>query len=454
MFLAWQAHLQGRVVISMSDEQFDFAQELEQFLDFDTPKIGDLRKGVIISITPQVVIVAIDNLKRDGIVPYADLEKLDEQERNALAVNDEVTVKILKSNPDSLEVSIYQARIIEDWDRAEALKESGDSVDVEVIGYNKGGLIAPFGRLRGFIPLSQASGFSKNMQDRDRQRKLAKLRGEKIPVKVIEVDRERRRLVFSEREGQKEAETARKGEFFDSIKPGDILKGRIRSIRDFGAFVDLGDADGLIHVSELAWYRVDHPKEVVRVGDEVEVQVIKVDVEEQRVSLTRKPLLVNPWTVAHETYPEGALVEGLVVRTADYGSFVELEPGVEGLLHITQLSRSPVAKVEDVVKVGERHLLRVLSVDSERQRIRLSLKSVSAQEQIEWMTRQQADQSSEKPSPSRRQPAPAVVEQPVAEVVESEPVVQEDAPTVVTVDESVSSTVPVQPSSEEGVAQS
>lgn len=403
----------------MSDNFNNFAQELEQFLDFDTPQVGDIRHGTIVSISPQGAIVALDNLKRDGIVQLSDLNKLEENERAALQVDQLISVKVVNTDdPDNLYVSIYEAWIIEDWKRAEELKESGEFINVEVSGYNKGGLTAPFGRLRGFIPLSQVSGFNRNLDDRERQRRMAKMRGQEIPVKIIEVDQERRRLVFSEREGAKEREDNLKQGFLTDLKPGDILKGRVRSIRDFGVFVDLGIADGLVHVSELAWHRIKHPKEVVRVGEEIEVQVLKVDPESQRVSLSRRPLLVNPWTVIHERYREGQLVEGVVMRIADYGAFVELEPGVEGLLHITQLSKVPVKTVEEIVQVGERHLLRVLTVDSDRQRIRLSLKAVSANEQIEWMTRRPETP----PAPTKRvrgeKPAAAPKPSPASEVAE------------------------------------
>lgn len=405
----------------MTDHYSDFAQELEQFLDFDAPEQGDTRKGIIVSISSQGVIVALDNLKRDGIVPNSDVNKLDEAEREALQVDDEITVQIVNTHdPDSLIVSIYEARVLEDWDRVEELKRTGEMVEVEVGGYNKGGLIAPFGRLRGFIPLSQASGFSRGLGDRERQRKMAKMRGEKLHVKVIEVDRERKRLVFSEREGKREFEAKRKREFLKTINVGDHLSGRVRSIRDFGIFVDLGQADGLVHVSELAWHRVNHPKEVVKVGQVVDVEVLKVDRERERISLSRKPHLVNPWSVAEENYLEGDLVEGTIIRITDYGAFVELEPGVEGLLHITQLSRSMVNNVQEIIQEGERHLLRVLTVDAGRQRIRLSLKQVSATEQIEWMTRQNiAKAESERQAASASQENEAVEDAPAEEASDS-----------------------------------
>lgn len=375
------------------DDMNDFEKELEQFLDFDSPKVGDIKTGTIISISQQGAIVALENLKRDGIVQHSDLAKLEDEERESLKVNDEVTVKVVSTaDPNSLIVSIFQARMLKDWDEVEALKESGELVEVEINGYNKGGLTAPYGRLRGFIPLSQISGLSRGLDDRERQRRMAKMRGETAMVKVIEVDRQKRRLVFSERAGRDEWRAEKRSGFIADLKPGDRLTGKVRSIRDFGVFVDLGPTDGLIHVSELAWYRVNHPSEVVSQGEEIEVEVIKVDPEKEKVSLTRKTIVTNPWNVIHDKYGEGQLVEGNIMRLTDYGAFVELEPGVEGLLHITQLSRTPVNNVDEIVQQGEKHLLRVLSIDNERQRIRLSLKAVSASEQIEWMTRQMDEQ--------------------------------------------------------------
>lgn len=375
----------------MAEEQPDFAIELEQFLeehDYDMPKAGDIRTGVIVSISQQGVIVDL-GVKRDGLVPASDLQKLSEAERNSLKVGDETAVYISGADDaDSLTVSIFRARIQEDWARAEALVSSGEIIEVEIDGYNKGGLIAPFGRLRGFIPLSQVSGFSRNLNDRERQRRMSKLRSQMLPVKVIEVDRNRRRLVFSEREGSRVVEEERRQELLANLQAGDVIKGRVRSIRDYGAFVDLGGVDGLVHVSEMAWYRVRHPKELLKVGDEVEVQVLEVDPVERRIRLTRKPFVSSPWDSVEERYKDGQLVEGRIVRIVSYGAFVEIEPGIEGLLHSSQLARNPVADPREIVKENEVHLLRVLSVDKNQERIRLSLKAVTPREQIEWMSRQ------------------------------------------------------------------
>jgi small subunit ribosomal protein S1 len=373
----------------MADENQGSLQELLNQHDYNLPQVGDIRKGIIVAINQQDVIVDL-GLKRDGIVPPIDLSKLEPDERAALRVNDEVSVYILNtSDPDSLQVSINLARLNQDWIQAEELMESGDVIEGEVIGYNKGGAIVPFGRLRGFIPASHLSELSAGMGDRKRQQRLARLRGQKLPLKVIEVNRRRRRLVFSQREAQKEWEEKRKEELLNSLKEGDVIQGHVSGLRDFGVFVDLGGADGLVHISELAWHRIDHPRELLRVGDEIEVYVLRLDRADQRISLSRKRLLPNPWDTVEERYSLHQLVEGTITRIVDYGAFAEIEPGIEGLLHLSQISRSMVEHAQEVVDEGETHLLRIVSIDPDRQRIGLSLKAVTANEQIEWMAQRE-----------------------------------------------------------------
>jgi small subunit ribosomal protein S1 len=387
-----------RLCKNMSNEESLFMEELEKLLDqhdYELPQVGDIRTGYIISMDQQGMMVDL-GVKRDGIVPQSDIQKLSDEERAALKVNDEIAVYIVNTEEtDSLVVSIHLAKLNQDWIDAEALLESGNIVELEIGGYNKGGAIVPFGRLRGFVPASHLTELSPGMNDRKRQQRLAKLRGEKLPLKVIEVDRRRRRLVFSQKDAQKEWEEKRKQELIDSLKVGDVLKGTISGMRDFGAFVDVGGADGLVHISELAWHRVDHPRDVVKVGDEIDVSVLSLDKQDQRISLSRKKLLPNPWETVEERYEVNQLVEGTITRIVNYGAFAEVEPGIEGLLHLSQLSRGNVDRADEVVKEGETHLLRVVSIDRRRQRMGLSLKAVTTTEQIEWMAQRELEKVQE-----------------------------------------------------------
>jgi len=380
-----------------ASEEISILQDLAQLLDehdYDLPSVGDIRNGIIVSVSKQGIIVDL-GLKRDGLVQPTDLDDLEDDERESLKLNDEVPVYIVDtSHPDRLLVSIKKARLNQDWVDAQEMLESGDILEAPVIGYNRGGVIVPYGNLRGFVPASHLVELRRGMDDRLRQQVMSKMRDEVLPLKVIEVNRRRRRLVMSQRDAQKEWQEARKLELINSLSRGDILMGHVSGLRSFGAFVDLGGADGLIHISELAWYRVNHPREVVNVGDEIEVYVLGLDKEEQRIALSRKRLLANPWSLAEEKYTIDQLVEGKITRIVNYGAFVEVEPGIEGLLHISQLSRENVEEPSEIVGEGETHLLRVISLEADRQRIGLSLRSVTANEQIEWMSQREAEMTS------------------------------------------------------------
>ncbi len=372
----------------------DFAREMESLLeqhDYESPKVGDIRDAIVVSVSPKGIIVDL-GLKRDGMVQPSDLDKLEPEEREALQVNDEISVYIVNiDEQDSLQVSIHMARMNEDWIRAQELLDSNEIFETEIIGHNRGGALVSFGRLRGFIPASHLNFLTPGMSDQDRQRRMAQAHGDTIPAKVIEVDRHRRRLVVSHREADRVWQEKRRRELMQTLNEGDVLRGTISGWRDFGAFVEVGGADGLIHVSELAWHRVDHPREVVALGEELDVFVLRIDRERERISLSRKQLLPNPWSLVEEKYAVGDLVEGRIIRIVDYGAFVEVEPGVEGLLHSSQIARTNVESPGDILQEGETHLLRIISINPERQRMGLSLKAVTSTEQIEWMTQREQE---------------------------------------------------------------
>ena len=372
-----------------NEGEVEFTEDLAQLLDehdYDLPSVGDIRQAIIVAISDQGIIVDL-SLKRDGLVQPSDLDELDPEERSGLKINDEIPVYILETNqPDRLLVSIQKAKLNRDWISAQEMMDSGDILEAPIIGYNRGGVIVPFGKLRGFVPASHLTELRRGMDDGQRQQVMSKMLEEILPLKVIEVNRRRKRLVLSQRDAQKEWQESRKLELLDNLNEGAVIRGRVSGLRSFGAFVDLGGADGLIHISELAWHRVNHPREVVKVGESLDVYVLALDKEEQRIALSRKRLLENPWSTAEQRYLVGQLVEGKVTRIVAYGAFVEIEPGVEGLLHISQLSRETVAEPQDLIKEGDIHLLRIISLDSEKQRVGLSLKNVSTSEQIEWMS--------------------------------------------------------------------
>jgi len=257
--------------------------------------------------------------------------------------------------------------------------------DGAVSDANRGGLIVQFGNLRGFVPASHVLDLPRGLNEDERKMRMQRLVGQPISLKVIEVNRKRRRLVFSQRDAQRDSRDARKEVLLDQLREGEVRKGVVSGLRDFGAFVDLGGADGLIHISELAWHRVNHPKEVLKVGDEVQVYILRLDAEGKRIGLSLKRLQENPWAVVDELYHIGQLVEGIVSRVAQFGAFVSLDPGIEALLHTSQIAEPPPEDPSLVVHEGQRLLMRVISIESDKQRLGLSLKEVSDEEKQRWL---------------------------------------------------------------------
>ena len=245
--------------------------------DYQRPRRGEVRDGTILAIRDQEIIVDV-GAKRDGIVPYADLQRMDPEAIQQLKVGDSVPVYVLRPEDQegNLLVSLYLARQSAAWKRAQELAESGEVWEAEVEGYNKGGLVVPIGEVRGFIPASQIPGFPMGMSQEDRLARLSKLVGEKLHVKVIEINRRKRRLILSAQAAQKQWRQRQRERLLEELREGEVRKGMVSSLASFGAFVDLGGADGLVHLSELSWRRVRHPKEVVKVGQEVEVKVLRI----------------------------------------------------------------------------------------------------------------------------------------------------------------------------------
>jgi small subunit ribosomal protein S1 len=351
--------------------------------DYKRPKRGDIRYAEVLRIDDDEIIVDIGG-KTEGLVPKGDLERMGEEALSEIQVGDKVPVYVLR--PESADgdviVSLNMARTMEDWRRAEKLLEEGEVFEGTVAGHNKGGLLVYFGQIRGFVPASQLSGLSRRSGHEERLGMLSKMEGQQLLLKVIEVDRQRRRLIFSERAASREWRDQRKDELLDQLQEGDIRAGTVRNLCEFGAFVDLGGADGLIHISELSWQRVKHARDVLKVGEEVEVYVLRVDRDRKRIGLSLKRLQPDPWHVAEEKYEVGQIVKGTVTNIVDFGAFARIEDGIEGLIHVTELSDGDYAP-RDLVREGEELYVKILSMDGDRQRMGLSLKQAPSREEVE-----------------------------------------------------------------------
>lgn len=358
------------------EAEADFLTLLEEsFAAEQQPMRGDIVMGTILSIDNMGLLVDL-GMKRDGVVPRNDLERLGEEA--AFHVGDEIPVMIIRPEDDegNMIVSVAQAKQNEDWLRAEQLMNDDGVYEGRVADANRGGLIVPFGNLRGFVPASHVLDLPRGMSEEDRKNYLVNMMGKDIAVKVIEVNRRRRRLVLSQREAQREKRDAKKNDLLENLHEGEVRSGRVSGLRDFGAFVDLGGADGLIHISELAWHRVKHPRELLNVGDEIDVYVLRLDQEGRRIGLSLKRLQPNPWSQVDEMYHIGQVVQGVVSRVTQFGAFVSLDPGIEALLHASQISDPAPQDPTQLLQEGQPLSVRIISIEPSRQRLGLSIRDV------------------------------------------------------------------------------
>lgn len=355
-----------------------FEQYLSTGIDLDMPGRGDLREGVIVEVRPTELLVNVGS-KRDGVVPQSDLAKLDPEFVKNLREGQTVDVVVAKQPEDDsvFLLSIADAQQKRDWSTAEKLLTSGEITTRKVVGFNKGGLTVEFNHLRGFVPASHVIDMPRNLNEDQRRDEFEGHVGHEMRLKVIEVDSKRRRLVMSQMLAEREYRSVQREELFKHLAVGSVVEGVVRSIRPFGAFIDIGGVDGLLHVSEIGYGNVNHPRDALTVGESVRVQVIRIDSENQRVALSRRRLLTNPWDSIEQRYAAGTVVPATITRIADFGAFAELESGVEGLIHVSELADIAVAEPLKTVRAGDKVTVKVLRVDAKRQRIGLSIRQAS-----------------------------------------------------------------------------
>jgi len=356
------------------------AEMLDQYLSCQSLERGQIVSGIVVHTGPSGIIVDI-GAKCEGVVPERDLEMIAPEDLAAIHVGDEVLVYII--NPEdaagNIVLSLSRAQVARDWLEAQSWLKSQQVIESQIIGHNKGGVIVRVGKVRGFVPGSQLdpqrAADQPAFDQESEERWWSTLVGETIQLKVIEVDRERNRLILSERAALRD----RRKNLLDGLTEGSVCQGRVTNLVDFGAFVDIGGIDGLVHLSELSWKRVSHPREVVEVGQEIKVYVLRVDRERERVALSLKQLQPDPWASVEERYQEGQVVEGVITRLAKWGAFVSItgDEAIEGLIHISELDDSPIVHPREVVQPGQVVTLRVIGADKNRHRMALSLKQAA-----------------------------------------------------------------------------
>lgn len=355
-------------------------------VEIDLPTRGEIRTGVIVSVRGDAILVDI-GAKSEGMITGRELEDIDPDVRKDLTEGSEIKVFVV--NPDDQGrtiLSVNKAREEDDWDKAEQLMKSQAVYESRIAAYNKGGLIARVGHLRGFIPASQVSEERQRRSSGETpEQRWGAMMGDKLMAKVIEVDRRRNRLILSERAAAREARARQREMLMDELTVGEVRTGRVNSLTNFGAFVDLGGAEGLVHLSEMSWQRIGHPKEMLSVGEEVEVEVLSIDHDRKRIALSMKNLQDDPWKAMAKTLQVGQLVEGKITKLTKFGAFAELKnyDVIEGLVHISELSDTRIAHPKEVVKVGDILTLRVIKIEIDRRRLGLSLKEVASSRYME-----------------------------------------------------------------------
>lgn len=377
---------------STQEEQSSTMEDLleDDGLGLDMPSQGDIRKGTVARVSETEILVSIGT-KSEGVIPAREVDQIDPEHREELEVGKEITVYVVNPEDQSGNVVLSFVRALEekDWLYAESLLASGETYDGKIVGFNKGGLIIPVGQLRGFVPASQVSLLRRiDSTGNTPEQRWGDMVDEPITVSVIEVDRERRRLILSERAALQETRESLKERLLEELSEGDIRSGRVTSLADFGAFVNIDGADGLVHLSEISWDRIEHPREVLNVGQEVEVKVIGVDRERKRIGLSIRQLQDDPWVKKVESLKEGQLIEGTITHLTKFGAFARLDEDLEGLIHISEISEQRVAHPKEVLHEGDVVTLRVIKIEPERHRIGLSLRKVDspAYTDFDWKT--------------------------------------------------------------------
>lgn len=337
--------------------------------DLTNVQEGEWVKGKIVKIDTYQAFVDI-GYKYDAVLPISEVSSLHiDKITDVLNEGDECEVKILQLDDEEEKCVVSKKAVDADkaWKKLQAVYESGDTITAKIADVVKGGLVVDLG-VRGFIPASLVElNFVEDFSD---------YKGREVELKILEIDPEKNKLILSRKAVLEEELDRKKEETLNSLEPGQILDGTVQRLTDFGAFVDIGGVDGLVHVSQLAWTRVEHPRDMLSEGDHVKVKVLNVNRESERISLSIKETTEGPWDKVGQEIKEGDVVTGTVKRLVSFGAFVEVYPGVEGLVHISQISRRHIATSGEVLEEGQEVKAKVLEMNTEQKRISLSIKEV------------------------------------------------------------------------------
>ncbi|MFE4811759.1 30S ribosomal protein S1 [Peribacillus simplex] len=331
-------------------------------------KVGDQVKATVSKVEEKQVIVDVENSKTDGIIPISELSSLHvEKASDAVSEGDALELEVIKVEEEALILSKRKIDALKAWDDLELKFENGDVFEAEVKDVVKGGLVVDLG-VRGFVPASLVEDYF--VED------FSDYKNKTLTFKIVELEKDKSRLILSHRAVVQDQKEKQKANVLDKIDSGQVLEGVVQRITDFGAFVDIGGVDGLVHISQLSHQHVDKASDVVSEGDKVQVKVLSIDRDNERISLSIKDTLPGPWAGIAEKAAKGSTLEGIVKRLVSFGAFVEIFPGVEGLVHISQISHKHIATPQEVLKEGQSVKVKVLEVNETDQRLSLSIKEL------------------------------------------------------------------------------
>jgi len=353
---------------------------LDQYMETNEYQRGDVVEGMIASVNAKTILIDIGG-KCDAIVHPREVERMMPNDLRALKPGQSVSVYVIdkSEDDDTMLVSLARAAQQSDWDRAQKLLRSEEPVSLPVIDINKGGVIVRLGRLRGFVPGSQLLANWRIHQNADEsESRWEALLGQTLMLCIIEVTPERNRLILSERRAVDSKAVKRR--ILEKLKVGAVAQGVISNVVPFGAFVNVNGVDGLLHISELSWKRVTRPQEIVQVGQELDVYILDIDLEQERLGLSLKRLVADPWDSLGDMCKEGDLVDVSIVNLTTFGAFAALidKPEIEGLIHVSELADHQVGRPQDVVKIGECHTVKIISLQPDERRIAFSVKQAKA----------------------------------------------------------------------------
>lgn len=347
------------------------SEDLNQ-VEVNSFEIGNKVNGQVIKVEEKQVLVDIQGSKLDGIIPISELSSLHiEKASDAVSEGDELELEVLKVEEEALILSKRKVDAEKAWENLVHQYQSEEVFETEVKDVVKGGLVVDLG-VRGFVPASLVETYF--VED------FTEYKGRMLTFKIVELDKEKNRLILSHRAVVEEEKGKQKQNRLDELQIGQVIEGTVQRITDFGAFVDIGEIDGLVHISQLSYEHVDKPSDVVQEGQKVQVKVLNVDRDNERISLSIKETLPGPWTNISEKAPKGSILEGTVKRLVTYGAFVEVFPGVEGLVHISQIAHKHIGTPHEVLKEGQEVKVKVLESNEQNQRLSLSIKELLEKE--------------------------------------------------------------------------